>query len=101
MVQSAYKLQIEHCQHLDGEWKTLWSWKCPHGIQTFIWMAIHEQLLTNYRRSKWGVGISPLCNSCEETIIHMLSDYPNATHVWLKLILLNHISNLFSLICND
>jgi hypothetical protein len=31
----------------------------------------------------------------------MLSDYPNATHVWLKLMLLNHISNLFSLICND
>jgi hypothetical protein len=52
MVQSAYKLQREHYQHLDGERKTLWSWKCPHGIQTFIWMAIHERLLTNYRRSK-------------------------------------------------
>ncbi|WJX23885.1 hypothetical protein P8452_13067 [Trifolium repens] len=81
-VQSAYKLQRGHYQPLEGEWKALWSWKGPHRIQTFIWMAAHERLLTNYRRSKWGVGISPLCNSCgieEETIIHVLRDCQNAT----------------------
>jgi hypothetical protein len=37
---------------IDGEWKALWSWKGPHRIQTCMWMAAHERLLTNYCKSK-------------------------------------------------
>ena len=44
-------------------WKTLWGWR-PRGIQTLMWLAAHERILTNVRRSKWGVGISPTCTSC-------------------------------------
>ncbi|GAU45178.1 hypothetical protein TSUD_178710 [Trifolium subterraneum] len=36
----------------EGEWKTLWGWKEPRRIQTFMWLAAHERILTNVRRSK-------------------------------------------------
>ncbi|GAU21808.1 hypothetical protein TSUD_176540 [Trifolium subterraneum] len=58
-VQSAYKFQKGYYQPLAGEWKALWSWKGPHRIQTFIWMAAHERLLTNYRRRIGSSRISP------------------------------------------
>ncbi|PNX57622.1 ribonuclease H, partial [Trifolium pratense] len=42
-----------------------------------MWIAAHGRLLTNARRSKWGVGVSPICSICgndEETVIHTLRD---------------------------
>jgi hypothetical protein len=40
-------------------------------IPTFMRLAADEHILTNARRSKWGVRISPACASCrkdDETI---------------------------------
>jgi len=48
-MQSAYNLQRERYRSIEGNWKSLWSWKGPHIIQTFMWIAAHERLLTNYR----------------------------------------------------
>ncbi|GAU49151.1 hypothetical protein TSUD_87340 [Trifolium subterraneum] len=56
---SQYRALIRHYQPLAGEWKALWSWNDPHRIQTFIWMAAHERLLTNYRRRIESSRISP------------------------------------------
>ncbi|GAU37815.1 hypothetical protein TSUD_276320 [Trifolium subterraneum] len=49
-VQSAYNLQPGDYPSIYGKWKRLWSWKLPHRIQTFMWIAAHKRLLTNYRR---------------------------------------------------
>ena len=87
-----------------GDWKTLWNWKGPHRIQTFILLAAHGRILTNYRRSKWGVHISPTCPYCareDETIIHVLRDCVYTTRVWLKLVPSNYITNLFSFDCRE
>jgi hypothetical protein len=69
-----------------------------------MWTAAHERLLTNYRRSRWRIGVSPICPSCgngDETLIHVLRDCVYATQVWIKLVASIHISNLFSLNCRD
>ena len=69
-----------------------------------MWIAAHERLLTNYRRSRWGSGISPLCPTCgngDETIIHALRDCVQSTRVWLRLVSSNHMTNFFSLNCRD
>jgi len=58
-IQSAYDSQNSRAQPIQGDWKALWSWKGPHRIQTFMWTASHERCLTNYCRSKWGVGVLP------------------------------------------
>ncbi|GAU44619.1 hypothetical protein TSUD_378970 [Trifolium subterraneum] len=103
-VQSAYNLQRRDHMSIDGNWKSMWSWKGPHRIQTFMWIAAHECLLTNYRRSKWRSGISPTCPACgneDETIIHVLRDCMHATQIWIRLVTSNHITNFFSLTCRD
>ncbi|GAU42748.1 hypothetical protein TSUD_77850 [Trifolium subterraneum] len=103
-VKSAYDSHNNSSHPIEGDWKALWSWKGPHRIQTFMWMAAHERLLTNYRRSKWGVGVSPLCSACDkdnETTIHVLRDCPLATQIWIRLVPSNQISNFFSLHCRE
>ncbi|MCH81203.1 RNA-directed DNA polymerase (Reverse transcriptase) [Trifolium medium] len=103
-VQSAYNLQRGNYLSIDGNWKSLLSWKGPHRIQTFMWIAAHERLLTNFRRSKWRSDISPTCSVCgneDETIIHVLRDCIHATQIWIRLVASNHITNFFSLTCRD
>jgi hypothetical protein len=105
-VQSAYTLQHAIAMPLvaEGDWKTLWGWKGPHRIQTFMWLAAHERILTNARRSKWGVGISPTCSSCmreDETTLHVLRDCVHATRVWIRLVPSNYITNFFSFDCRE
>ncbi|WJX61000.1 hypothetical protein P8452_46145 [Trifolium repens] len=103
-VQSAYYLQRGNYIPIAGNWKSLWNWKGPHRIQTFMWIAAHERLLTNYRRSRWGNGIAPTCPACgngDETIIHVLRDCSYATQVWIKLLASIHITNFFSLTCRE
>jgi hypothetical protein len=99
-VQSAYSLQFGDIPAQEGDWKSLWDWKGPHRIQTFIWLAAQERILTNFRRSKWGVGISPICTRCgreNETTIHVLRDCIYATQVWLHLVPSNFITDFFYL----
>jgi len=65
-----------------------------------MWIATHERLLTTYRK-KWGVGASPTCSSYDrdnETIIHVLQDFPIETQIWIRLVLTNEISKSFLLI---
>ena len=103
-IQSGYNLQQEGNCSIDGNWKILWSWKGPHRIQTFMWIVSHERLLTNYRRSRWESGISPLFPTCgneDETIIHVMRDCVQSTRVWLRLVASNQITNFFSLNCRD
>jgi len=100
-IQSAYDSQNSRAQPIQENWKALWSWKGPHRIQTFMRTAAHERLLTNYCRSKWGVGASPICSGCDkddETIIHVLKDCPLATQIWIRLVPSNQISNFFLLL---
>ena len=80
-IQRVYESLNNRDETIEGDWKALWSWKDPHRIQTLMWMAAHERLLTNYRRSKWGVGISATCYGSDkdnETIIYVLRDFPIA-----------------------
>lgn len=103
-IQSAYRLQHGDIHALEGDWKSLWDWKGPHRIQTFIWLAAQERILTNFRRSKWGVGISPLCTRCgrdDETTIHVLRDCVYATQVWLCLVPSNYITDFFTFDCRN
>ncbi|CAJ2630361.1 unnamed protein product [Trifolium pratense] len=98
-IKSAYDLQHGNDNHINGDWNKIWAWKGPHRIQTFMWIAAHGRLLTNARRSKWGVGVSPICSICgndDETVIHTLRDCMFATRIWIKLVSSNQITNFFS-----
>jgi len=87
-----------------GDWKSLWNWKGLQCIQTFIWLNAHDRILTNYRRSRWGVGISPTCPCCgseDETTLHVLRDCNYATQVWIRLVPSDCITDFFSFDCRN
>lgn len=103
MVHCAYNMQTSNLQSIEWQWGDLWGRKGPHRIQTFMWMAAHKGLLTNHCRSKWGVGIDPLCNGCaikKEIRIHD-EGCLRAAQIWLRLVPSVLISNLFSLNCRE
>ena len=59
-------------------------------------------ILTNFRRRRWGGGISPTCPSCGnevETVLHVLRDCIHATKVWLYIVHSDFITNFFSFDC--
>jgi len=54
-----------------------------------MWMGAHERLLTNYRWSKWDVGISATSSGYDrdnEITIHVFRDCPIATQTWIRLV---------------
>ncbi|GAU11643.1 hypothetical protein TSUD_334560 [Trifolium subterraneum] len=69
-VKSAYDSHNNISHPIEGDWKTLWSWKGPHRIQTFMWMAPHErewifkninnQLLDTHNK-KWSTIFMVAC----------------------------------------
>jgi hypothetical protein len=65
-------------------WHKIWKIKVPERVRSFIWMAMHDRLLTNSNKSKMGI-FHAMCNYCgdvEETAIHVLRDCPTASNVW-------------------
>ena len=67
-------------------------------------MTAQERILTNLRRNKWRVGISPLCTRCrrdDETTINVLCDCVYATQVWLSLVPSNFITDFFTFDCRN
>jgi hypothetical protein len=65
-------------------WHKIWKIKVPERVRSFIWMAMHDRLLTNSNKSKMGI-CHAMCNYCgdvEETAIHVLRDCPTASNVW-------------------
>ena len=65
-------------------------------------VVAHERILTNGRRSRWGVRISPTCTSYEkddENTLHLLCDCVHATTVQIQLLPSTYMSNFFSFDC--
>jgi hypothetical protein len=79
-----------------GDWKILWgwNWKGPDCIRNFMRLAADEHILTNARRSKWGVRISPACASCrkDDETIPCVARLCAATWVWIQFVPSNFIN---------
>jgi hypothetical protein len=69
-------------------WKKIWKLQVPERVRSFIWLLKHGRLLTNYRKSKMGMGSSfcAFCGDVEETELHVLRDCPRCMNVWLNII---------------
>jgi len=53
---------------------SIWSWNVPLKIKCFIWLVLHNRILTwdNLRRRDWkGSGICSLCRTNMESIPHL------------------------------
>ncbi|KAJ8768371.1 hypothetical protein K2173_021524 [Erythroxylum novogranatense] len=72
---------------VDAHWSHVWHWKGPAHIQTFIWLLMHEALLTNQTRRRRHLTESEACFYCgqDESALHVVRDCPRSRALWMRL----------------
>lgn len=65
----------------DGEvWKKVWKVDVPERVRSFLWIMIHDRLLTNKRKNTMGLRDSSCehCGNVVESSLHVMRDCPLA-----------------------
>ncbi|CAN1155888.1 Putative ribonuclease H protein At1g65750, partial [Linum perenne] len=63
----------------------IWRWKGPHRIRQFLWLVAHNRLLTKSERRRRHLAEMGSCQVCpghEESVLHVLRDFPLASATW-------------------
>ena len=66
-------------------WNAVWKLKLPNKLKYFVWLVLHNKILTNSQRLTICNIESALCEQCsnfKETTLHALRDCINFTKVW-------------------
>ncbi|CAN1170479.1 Putative ribonuclease H protein At1g65750 [Linum perenne] len=88
-IRSAYDLIVKPANpNPDAQWELVWKWKGPARIQHFLWLVMHDRLLTNLERKRRHLSADSRCSRCgnsEESVTHILRDCPAAASVWDEL----------------
>ncbi|KAF2301852.1 hypothetical protein GH714_029880 [Hevea brasiliensis] len=88
LVKSAYFLScFNEYPQVDKVWKVLWGAKVSQRIRFFLWLVVHEKLMSNYERARRGFIDDPGCSICgapAKMISHVLRDCPATMDVWNK-----------------
>ncbi|KAJ8448033.1 hypothetical protein Cgig2_028909 [Carnegiea gigantea] len=83
----------------DPFWATIWKGNIPLRINFFLWLATHERLMTNSHRCTRGLTSNPICTICdsaEETTLHLLRDCSLAWTVWNAMLPSHDRSSFFT-----
>ena len=70
--------------HSSASWKYVWNWNGLKRIRFFLWLCLHDHLLTNVERGRrhlTSVKFYESCHMADESLIHALRDYLHAEHV--------------------
>ncbi|CAN1175298.1 Putative ribonuclease H protein At1g65750 [Linum perenne] len=52
-IKSAYRIVCSlGCSSLADPWLSIWKWKGPNRARLFLWLAIHEKIMTNTGRKR-------------------------------------------------
>ena len=71
----------------ETKWNLIWNWKGPERVKVFLWLAMHDRLLTNVERVRRRLTYTDICEKCHlenENTIHVLRDCPFATWIWMN-----------------
>jgi hypothetical protein len=65
--------------HNESIWSNIWKLRVPERVRYFVWLMNHNRLLTNYNKSKMGLGNAScsLCGCVAETLLHVMRDCRN------------------------
>ena len=85
-IKSAIRIiQGTQAPSMRGSWSWVWRTKAPQRCKVFLWLALHDRLLTNVNRAKRGMTNDPLCPLCEleyEDTKHITRHCSEAQRVW-------------------
>ncbi|KAL4290725.1 hypothetical protein GQ457_14G003440 [Hibiscus cannabinus] len=89
-TRSAYAfLVLDSGTHYPAVWRRIWKLVVPQRVQVFVWVTLHERLLTNAERVRRHFANSELCGICggaREDMEHVLRSCAMAKGLWLRLI---------------
>jgi ribonuclease HI len=75
-------------QDADPVWNSVWKLRVPERVRCFIWLLLHDRLLTNHRKNRMGIGHA-MCSYCVnvvETNLHVLRDCILVAPFWLQVV---------------
>ncbi|KAL2942612.1 hypothetical protein RDABS01_030962 [Bienertia sinuspersici] len=87
-IQSALRLMKKNNaigQDNSKLWRTIWDVKAQQRVKMFLWLVMHDRVLSKANMVKRRIGNDTRCARCndlEETTMHLLRDCPAARHVW-------------------
>ncbi|KAJ8436976.1 hypothetical protein Cgig2_012263 [Carnegiea gigantea] len=69
-------------------WKWVWKLKVPLRVSMFVWLPLHNKLMTNVNRARRHLTLDTRCTACGfevEDLDHILRKCPQAVMVWRSL----------------
>jgi hypothetical protein len=85
-IKEGYHLQENfHNQLKEHLWNIIWKSKLWPKVSTFLWILVQNRILTwdNVRkRGFMGPSIFHLCQQPEETMEHILNQFPSSGIIW-------------------
>lgn len=66
-------------------WKTIWGLRVPHRISFFVWLVMHEKILTNVERGRRHLTTNTDCFSCacfQESCSHLFRHCKEVQGIW-------------------
>jgi hypothetical protein len=73
---------------MEDLWKHLWTLHVTERTKYFMWIALHDRLLTNAIKARMGLvhGMCDHCREFEETSLHVLRNCIIAKNVWMMVV---------------
>ncbi|CAN1351644.1 Putative ribonuclease H protein At1g65750 [Linum perenne] len=104
-VKSGYILARNMDEESNNEiWKRIWKWEGPQRVRQFLWLALHNRLLTNAERHRRHLTDTAECGACAndtETVDHILRGCPMAQQVWMTTLSIPQSDGFFSMELDD
>ncbi|KAL4283171.1 hypothetical protein GQ457_16G011860 [Hibiscus cannabinus] len=85
-------------------WSRIWKLSVQQRVRIFLWLVLHQRIMTNVERKRRHLATSDVCASYQseaETIIHVLRDCPRARQVWEAVVPSSQLVPFFSLSFSD
>ncbi|KAG7599188.1 Reverse transcriptase zinc-binding domain [Arabidopsis suecica] len=100
-VKSAYAMLTRNelpRQNMEKIFDRIWRVIAPERVRVFFWLVVQQAVMTNserHRRHLCESSLCQVCNSGEETILHVLRDCPAMSGVWQRLVPPGRIHQFF------
>jgi hypothetical protein len=72
----------------NSRWCKVWKLRVPERVCSFVWLMMHERLLTNARKNRVGLGHA-MCRYCGDIVeneLHAIRDCPLVMPLWLNVV---------------
>ena len=74
-------------QQLEGKWQLMWCFPGQQKVRTFLWLLLHNALLTNEQPVTRHMAPAPYCASCLTKLnLRILQNCVYSHAVWSNLV---------------